>query len=389
MMHGSVIQPVGGDVAVRRRGLASRLRAWVGRHWRFLVVVVLPTAVAAVYLLAIASDQYQSETHFLVRTAEQPRQQGSGLSQILAGAGGAGNSTPEAMSVGDYLTSHDVVETLRQRFGLVQRYARAEIDPFSRLPADPTEEKLLRYYRAHTRVELDNSTGITSVKVRAFSPKDAYDIARALLALGDQRINSLNRQAYQDQVSRLEQQLRGTENDMRQAQIAISVFRERQRDINPTGTGEAQTTLIATLTGQLSALRAQMASVGQAISRSSPQYVALSRQVRALEAQIVAQQSRLAGGGSTIASQVANYNELQLRQEFASKRYEAVASALDRAREQAVDKQLYLVRVVDPNLPGKAEYPQRGRILATIFFGLLLVYAIAWLILAGMREHAS
>lgn len=389
MIHGSVIHPVGVDVAVRRDRPVTRLRRWIRRHRWFLLVVVLPTALTALYLFGVASDQYQSETHIVVRTAEQSRPQAGGLSQILASAGGAANSTPEAMSVADYLTSHDVVDTLRRNFGLVQRYQRPQIDAFSRLVDGPTDEKLLRFYRAHTKVELDSATGITSIRVRAFTARDAYDIARALLALGDQRINSLNRQAYEDQVTRQERQLRDAEDELRRTQQAISVFRERQRDIDPTGTGEAQTTLIATLTGQLAALRAQMASVGQAISRSSPQYVALSRQVRALESQIASQQSRLAGSGSTIASQVANYNELQLRQQFASKRYEAVASALDRAREQAVAKQLYLVRVVNPNMPGKAEYPQRGRILATVFFGLLIGYAIGWLILAGMREHAA
>lgn len=389
MMHGSVIQPVGDDVPGHRRHPAERLRAWAWRHRWFLTLVMLPTLVAAFYLFVIASDQYQSETHFLVRTAEPQRPQASGLSQILAGAGGGGSSTPEAMSVADYLTSHDVVESLKRDYGLVQRYQRPEIDVFSRLPATPTDEKLLRYYRARAKVEVDSRTGITSVRVRAFTAKDAYDLTRALMELGDRRINSLNRQAYQDQVSRQEAQLSGAEEELNRAQRAISAFRESRRDIDPTGTGEAQTTLIATLTANLAALRAQMTSVGQTISRDSPQYVALARQVRAMEAQIANQQARLAGRGSTIASGVANYNDLQLRQQFAAKRYEAVATALDRAREQTVAKQLYLVRVVNPNMPGKAEYPQRFRILATLFLGVLLTYAIGWLLLAGMREHAA
>lgn len=48
-----------------------------------------------------------------------------------------------------------------------------------------------------------------------------------------------------------------------------------------------------------------------------------------------------------------------------------------------------MVRVVEPNLPVKALYPQRLKIVATVFFALALAYAIGWLILAGVREHAS
>jgi capsular polysaccharide transport system permease protein len=47
------------------------------------------------------------------------------------------------------------------------------------------------------------------------------------------------------------------------------------------------------------------------------------------------------------------------------------------------------VRVVEPNLPGKALHPQRLKITATVFFSLLLSYAVGWLILAGVREHAG
>ena len=386
-MHG-VIQPVGIDVrprAGRWRHISASLH-----HYRwFLGLVVLPTLLAAGYYWLIAADQYQSETHFLVRTAEQQKPSiAGGLSQVLGGA--AENSGPEAMSVADYLTSHDVVNALRRNIDLVARYRRPNADLLSRLSrADPTDEQLLRYYLRQTMVEVNSTTGITVVRARAFTPQDAYVIANALLNLGDQRINSLNQQAYHDAVASQERQLRDAENELDRTQQAISAFRAAQHDIDPTGTGTAQTALITQLTGDLAQAQAQLISVGQAISHASPQYIALSRRVRALQAQVAGQQARLAGSGSTIASQVANYNELQLHQQFASKRYEAVAMALDRAREQTVNKQLYLVRVVNPNLPQKSLFPQRFRIVGTIFLSLLVAYGIGWMIVAGMREHAA
>lgn len=386
-MHG-VIQPVGSDVrprAARWRRVAATLH---GYRW-FLAIVVLPTLLAAGYYWLIASDQYQSETHFLVRTAQQDKPTiVGGLSQVLSGGTGE-NSGPEAMSVADYLTSHDVVETLRRRLGLVERYRRPGVDWLSRLRNEnPTNEQLLRYYLKQTNVEVNSTTGITVVRARAFTPQDAFTIANALLNLGDQRINSLNQRAYHDAVAAQERQLRDADNELNRSQRAISSFRATQRDIDPTGTGSAQTALVTQLTGDLARAQAQLVSVGQAISRSSPQYIALARRVSALQAQVAAQQGRLAGSGSTIASHVANYNELQMRQQFAAKRYEAVAAALDRAREQILNKQLYLVRVVNPNLPQKSQFPQRLRIVSTIFLSLLVAYGIGWMIIAGMREHA-
>ena len=388
-MHG-VIQPVGMDVR-RHETRLTRLRDGLYSYRWFLGLVVLPTLLIAGYYYLIASDQYQSETHILVRTAEQAKPSTTGIGAILAGGGGADNAGPEALSVADYLTSHDVVATLRQKLDLVNRYRRSGVDWFSKLSGDqPTDEKLLRYYLAHTKIEVNSGTGITIIQARAFTPQDAYAIATALLDLGDQRVNSLNRISQSDAIASQERQLRDKQDDLAKAQAAISAFRANQSDIDPTGTGSAQTALVTQLTGQLAAARAQLISVGATISKSSPQYIALSRRVSALQGQVDAQQSKLAGsGGRTIASQVANYNELVMRQQFAQRQYETVTASLDRARQQAVDKHLYLVKVVNPNLPEKSQFPQRGRTVLTVFFSLLVAYGIGWLLVAGVREHAA
>lgn len=388
-MHG-VIQPVGADVR-RHQTRLTRLRDSLHAYRWFLGLVIAPTLLVAAYYYLIAADQYQSETHILVRTAETQKPISTGLGAVLAAAGGSENAGPEAMSVADYLTSHDVVAALRRKLDLVNRYRRPGVDWFSRLRGgdQPTDETLLKYYLKQTKVEVNSSTGITTIQARAFTPQDAYIIATALLDLGDQRVNSLNIASYSDAIVSQERQLRQAQDNLARAQGAISSFRANQADIDPTGTGTAQTGLVTQLTGQLAAARAQMVSVGQTISRRSPQYIALARRVAALQAQVDAQQSKLAGsGGSTIASQVANYNELLMRQQFAQRQYETVAAALDRARQQVLDKHLYLVRVVNPNLPEKAQFPERGRITITVFFSLLVAYGIGWMLVAGVKEHA-
>ena len=387
-MHG-VIQPIGADVRrydTRWTRARDKLRAY---RW-FIGLVIAPTLLVTAYYYLIASDQYQSETHVLVRTAEQQKPASSGISAILAG--GSAEAGPEATSVADYLTSHDVVETLRRKLDLVNRYRRPGVDWLSRIWGGdrPNDETLLKYYLDHTKVDINNGTGITVIQARAFNPQDAYAIAMALLDLGDRRVNSLNDAALHDTIASQERQLRQAQDNLARAQGAISSFRASQADIDPTGTGTARTAMVTQLTGQLAAAKAQMDSVGQTISHSSPQYVALARRVSALEAQVDAQQSELAGsGGSTIASQVAGYNELVMRQQFAQRQYETVSASLDRARQQVLDKHLYLVRVVNPNLPEKSQFPQRGRITLTVFFSLLVAYGIGWMLVAGVKEHAA
>ncbi len=387
-MHG-VITPIGRDADPRGESRLMRLRAWLWDLRAFLAIVVIPVTLVGFYLYVIASDQYVSEAHFIVRQSEQSVPSNPGLGMLAAFTGGE-RSSPESMSVADYMTSHDVVSALNTNNALVERYRRPDVDWMSGLwTSKLTPEKLLRYFLDMTKIELNSSTGITTVQARAFTPQDAYAIATGLMKLGDARVNSLNDQVYRDAIASSRRQLASAEQALKQAQGEISRFRAVNRDIDPTGTGAAQTQLVTTLTGAVTAARAQLQNMGQSVSQSSPQYVALARQVRAMETQLAQQQGRLAGSGRTIASQVASYNALQMRQEFAAKRYAATSAAVDAAQEQAVKKQLYLVRVVNPNMPVKPLYPQRGRILGTVLLSLLLIYGIGWLLVAGVREHAA
>jgi capsular polysaccharide transport system permease protein len=202
-------------------------------------------------------------------------------------------------------------------------------------------------------------------------------------------VNVLNERSYRDAIALAQRQLQAAEADLSVGQSKLTAYRQSRGDINPQATGQAQIELVSALTAQLAGARAQLNALGGAISHSSPQYQVLAARVRGLEGQVAAQQGRLAGSGRAIASGISGFENLQLRQQFLAKRYEAAAASLDRARDQALRQQLYLVRVVDANKPVKALYPERWRILATVVIGLLLAYSIGWLIVAGVREHAA
>jgi len=369
--------------------LRSKLTGFVRRNKWFMIVVVAPTLLVAGYLYAFAADQYESEAHYLVRGAGSGSAGPSGGLGQLLGMSAAGGGAGEAMSISDYLTSHDVVTTLKRNLGLVEKFRRPEADYFSKLPdQDPTPENLLRYYKKQVDIHYDTETSITTLKVRAFRPGDAYDIAKALLRLGEQRINTMNARSYSDAVALSRKQRDETERALRDLQVRMTNFRQTERDVNPAGSAEAQIGLVSKLQGDLSAAKSQLATTTQLIGSRNPQVDALRQQVRSLEGQVAAQSSRLTGGANTIAVGLGGYEALSMQQQFLAKRYDAVSSAYEAARQQAVRQQLYVVRVVDANLPVRSIYPKRGIAVLTLLAALLLVYGIGWLIAAGVREHA-
>ena len=361
------------------------------RERKWILIVLLPTLLAILYFEVIASPQYESEAHFMVRsTGGSGPSLSSGATSALSLLGSASNTSTDTASVSDYLSSHDAVSTLRRDNNLVGIYSRSDIDPLSRLsPSDPTPERLTTYFRGKSSVKLDDATGITTIKVRSFRPDDSYKLVNAMLTLGERRVNILNKRAYESSLAMAQRQLASAENAVAQTQVAMTSFRQGRHNIDPVATGQAQIQLVSNLQASLAQARAQRATMAATIRSSSPQARAIDARIAALEGQVSNESKRLAGSTTAIAANVGDYQGLQLRQQFASKRYDDAAASLQRAREQAIKQQLFIVRVVEPNQPVKSTYPKGFRIIATIFVSLTLIYSCGWLIAAGVREHSA
>ena len=66
---------------------------------------------------------------------------------------------------------------------------------------------------------------------------------------------------------------------------------------------------------------------------------------------------------------------------------DAALAALDAARSEAARKQLYLERLVQPNLPDTALEPRRIRGVLSVLVVALIAWGVLSLIVAGVREH--
>lgn len=368
-------------------GFAERARKIVIHP--FFLIVIVPTLLVATVQYFVVANQYESQADFIVRRGDQVGAvSGSGLGQLL-GLGGAGDGA-EARSLVDYLTSHDAVAALRKDADLINVFRRQEADPISRLhSASPPSESLLKYFRRQVSISSDTDTGVTVLKARAFRPQDAQMLTERLLQLGEKQVNTYNQRGLKDSLAVAREQLAEAEAGVAASQRDVTGFRQGERDIDPGRTSAANITMATAMQQQLAQARAQLATMGRAVAPTSPQYVAMASQVRSLEAQVNAAQGHLTGSSRSIAPDLGAYESLQLRQQFAAKRYEAAAAALETVRATAMKQQLFVVRVVEPNLPQKSLYPERLKSVLTVFFGLLVAYGIGWLIMAGVREHAA
>jgi capsular polysaccharide transport system permease protein len=374
-------------------------KPWLLRLLRqpFFLLVILPSLVAAIYFYAISAPQYVSEARFVVHS--RGGDGGAQAAALRAAAGGAlgglggGMSSGEANSIRNFLTSLDAVMQAHEQLDLVELWRRPEADFLARLWfTEP--ERIARFYNHMVSVVLDPMTGVTTLRVRSFRPEDSKELAEALLGASERLVNRLSERVRGDTLRLAQQEVEIAERRVQESRAALIRFREQEQELDSAGAVQAALVLRGQLEGALAQARAELTERLQFMRPDNPALQATRNRIEALERQIAAERSRHTDissnlGGAVLARQLAAYERLMLEREFADKQLASATAGLEMARMEAQRQQLYLSRIVQPNLAVYPLYPREFTSVASIFLGLAIAYGIGWLLIVGMREHAA
>src|SRR5205807_9562654 len=165
----------------------------------FVCLVVVPTALAVLYFGLLAHDVYVSGSQFVVRTVQ--RAMPTGLGSLLQSTG-LTQGSEDVYSVEAFLTSRDALQSLEERHHLKRSFGSHKVDQLTRfdpLGWDDSFEALLRYYHNFiVNADLDSTSSIVTVTVRAFSAQEAHALNEDLLAMSEDFVNRLNERARRD-----------------------------------------------------------------------------------------------------------------------------------------------------------------------------------------------
>jgi len=370
---------------------------WYARFWRkpFFLLVILPSLLAALYFYAIAAPQYVSEARFVVssRGNDGAAQAARGMAASALGGFGGGMASSETNSVRDFLTSLDAVMQANAKLDLVGLWQRPEADLLARL-WDTEPELLARFYNRMVTVSLDPTTSVTTLRVRSFRPEDSKALAESLLASAETLVNRLSERSRNEALRVARQEMEISERRVQESRAALVRFREQERELDSAGAVQAAVTLRGQMETALAQARAELTERLNFMRPDNPALQATRNRIEALERQIAAERTRhtetTAGSeGAVLARQLANYERLMLEREFADKQMASATASLENARLEAQRQQLFLSRIVEPNLAVYALYPRKFVNVASILVGLTIFYGIGWLLIVGMREHAG
>lgn len=353
----------------------------------FVVTVLIPTAISAVYL-SLSSDIYMSESRYVVQSSS--KQPATGLGALLK-SGGFSNASEEAFAANDYIISRDALDALNKDGLITRAYSHGGISMLNRFNGfgwNGSIEKLFRYYQDKAEVKYDTASGITTLRVSAFSPRDAQLINRRLLDQAEALVNRMNERGRGDLVDYANTELQDAKGAARKAALALSEYRNREGVVDPEQQATVQLQMVSKLQDDMIATKTQLVQL-RALTPQNPQIPVLQARITELNREIASQTGLITGNQKSLAATAVQFQRLQLESQLADRELAAAMSSLQEARNEARRKQAYIERIVQPSLPDSPAEPKRLRgILSTLVVGLV-AWAILSMLLAGVREHSD
>src|SRR5207237_7575280 len=132
----------------------------------------------------------------------------------------------DTSAVQDFIMSRDAVRELEHKNDLRTLFSRPEGDFVTRFPGilywRKDFEALFGRYDHFVSVETDTSTGVTALRVKAYRPEDAHNLATALLNYSEQLINELNDRARRDALETARREVDRAERRISQIQTELT-----------------------------------------------------------------------------------------------------------------------------------------------------------------------
>jgi capsular polysaccharide transport system permease protein len=366
------------------------MSVWIKRNFLFFLLVMVPTIGATIYYGLIASKVYVSESRFVVRSPQH--QSPSGIFGELLQSSGISHSQDDTYSVRDYILSRDALKELDVKLDLRKSFSSNSIDFLDRFPSfswlNSSFENFFLYYSKHVTVEYDPVSSITVLTTRAYTAADAYNINNELLEISEHLVNTLNDRSRRDLVSFADSEVSIASDKAKDASLALLSYRSSHEVFEPDRQAALQLEGVAKIQQELVSTEAELAQLKK-LSPENPQVRALEGRAASLRAAITSEASKVTSANGSFSARAPNFERLALDVQFADKQLGAALAALESARAEAQQKQLYLERLVQPSLPDRAMEPKRLRSILTFLVISLVGWAVVTILIASIREHGE
>ncbi|WP_229002082.1 MULTISPECIES: capsule biosynthesis protein [unclassified Rhizobium] len=354
-----------------------------------VLLLVVPNVASIYYFTCVASDQYQSETRFTVRTSTPAL----GSNQITKVTGlPPAQIVQNTLIVTNFIKSKDMVTALEERVDFQNIYGNDSIDRIARLKKDASSEKLLDYWEDMVSVKIDANSGIVTVKARAFTAADAQKVLREVVAASEVVVNDVNTRIWRDVIATAQANLDNAKDQLQKARDKLLIARNQTGVLSVEGSSTVITNLISSVQKERIDLQQKYDALLGTVSADAPQMRVLKREIDSRQKQIDQLNSQVAGQNKSeqnLADVSVDMSQRELEQSLAEQQFATSMKTLEQVKFVSKQQLLYLDTFLAPSLPDEAEYPQRALWIGGILGVTLLAWGAVFGILANLRSRLA
>lgn len=388
-----IVEPIGSS-------RLKSLNAFIVQNRSFITLVVAPFLVALIYFTAIASDRYVSTAEIIVKDNSSSSAAPSAMDFLLSGSS---SNTQDALLVVNYIHSLDMARLINQEMNLKDYYQKNG-DFASQLYGWASQEDYLNYVRNHIEINHDELSGIIRIDAQAFDPEFAQQLVALIIEKSEQFVNAINHKLANQQMKFVQTELERAQIKLLNVKQQIIEFQNANNVISPEDEAQGVATIIQGLSARLAQENTKLSTYRSYLNENSTQITTLKSAVKSLESQIQKEKNRLVGSVSETTSTAlsannngqnklnqlsADFQKLQLQQQFALDSYQLALGSLESARIEASNKLKHLIVVTQASHAEDAEYPRKLYNLVTLAILLIMFYGIINMLSAAIKDHRT
>jgi capsular polysaccharide transport system permease protein len=378
LLEGSVSRGIGPD---------AKRAIW---RWSFILFVAIPGIAAFVYYAFMASEIYESEARFVVRSiSATPLEQGDGAASgsIL---GVPSSLDQDAYIIASYLASRSFYDELDAELDLKSLYGRSEVDFLNRLASDAKADEKADYLKDRLTTFVDGPSGIITFRAEAFTPDEAQKVVRSALAKADRIVDEISERAKQDLIGRAKSEVQDSLDRYSESLAALRDYQDETGILDPTGDAKLISELIGALTQKKLETFVELETLNKSGISETPRLRQLELLITAIDDQIAQLRGSLTSAdsrGDELSGALVRFAELQTEKLLSEALYEATRRALDTANSAALRRSAFLAVFSQPTLPTEKVYPKVLRGTMLVIFSMFVLWATAMLIIAAVEDH--
>ncbi|HAT2610194.1 TPA: capsule biosynthesis protein [Kluyvera intermedia] len=373
--------------------LASSLRActakfnlaWIQQHLAWIVIAA-PMALLVIYLVIFSQPRYMSESKVAVKRPSDIEASSLNVGLLLGAS--TSSSGEDSLYLKEYINSADMLKVLDKQLDFHDAWSHSGLDFIYHLSKDTTAEQFLNYYRDRISVVFDDKTGLLTIQTQGFTPEFSQRFNKAVLKESERFINELSHKIARDQQNFAQEELRQARVRLDKSKAELLNYQNKNNILDPEVSATAATSLVMTLQGKKVELEAELRNLLSYLREDAPQVISIRNSVKALQAQIDAEQNKItAPGDKKLNSMAADFDEIKARVTFDTEIYTMAIKAIEKTRQEAARKLKVLSVISSPQQPEESSFPRSGYLLASWLLVCCLLFGTIKLLLAVIEDH--